>query len=162
MNLYELISKVEKQIAEQPNVRSLVRADIYKLNDVPNALYSVMGWTMGTHRIDARNGIATYALTIYYIDRNVPEANNEHMIVSFGSQVIGNVVNALADDGVAIDSYDLQPFVQRFADDCAGVYANLSVDLPIDLCYDSYATAADFNNDFNSDFLVGHNGIKIY
>jgi len=162
MTLYDIISATEGKIARQPNVRSLIRADIYKLDNIPNCLYSAMGWTMGTHRIDSRNGIATYSINLYYIDRNIAEANNEHMIVSYGIQVIGNIIQSLANDGIYFDSYDVQPFIQSFHDDCAGVYATLSIDAPIDGCYQDYIVG-DFNNDFNNDFDVDSGGhINLY
>jgi hypothetical protein len=48
--------------------------------------------------------------------------------------------------------YSFQVFNQRFVDECAGVFCNVSFSVPVDsVCADFFA---DFNDDFNDDFLI--------
>ena len=82
-------------------------------------------------------------------------------IQSVGIRVLDNIIRTLNENGVfAENEYTFQTFRQRFLDECAGVFTNVALSVPVsDLCEETYA---DFNNDFNVDFAIGGDGVKIY
>lgn len=159
MTLIEIIARLERIIAVQPNIHTVIRNDVYKLNGIPSARYGVMAWTQGTHQMDYRSGMATYQLYLYYIDRNNSRPNNDTEIVSFGIQVLNNIILTLSEQDIFIDDSQIQPFTERFTDDCAGAYATLNIQVPIDRCVVNYGEG-DYNRDYNVDFSTY--GIQAY
>lgn len=161
MTLLDLIRRLERIIAVQPNIHTVVRNDVYKLNSIPSAKYGVVAWTQGTHQMDYRSGMATYQLYLYYINRNTDRPNTETEIVSFGIQILNNIIFTMRQEDIFIDDVQIQPFTERFADDCAGAYATMNIQVPIDLCFENYSNqATDYNVDYDTDYLA--NGIKAY
>ena len=80
---------------------------------------------------------------------------------SVGIRVLDNIIRTLNENGVFAErEYTFQTFRQKFLDECAGVFTNVALSVPVsDLCEETYA---DFNNDFNVDFAIGGDGVKIY
>lgn len=160
MTLLDIIRSIERIVATQPNIHTIVRNDVYKLNSIPDVKYGVIAWTQGTHQMDYRSGMATYQIYLFYIDRKSDRSNIETEIVSFGVQVLNNIIFTLSAQDIFIDEAQVQPFTQRFADDCAGAYVTLNIQVPIDRCHEDYTTAIDYNTDYDTDYLA--NGIKAY
>lgn len=160
MTLLEILYKLELAIAGQPNVKTVIHNDVYKLNSIPDVRYGVMAWTQGTHQMDYRTGMATYQLYLYYIDRNNARPNHDTEIISFGTQILNNVILTLSGEDIFIDGATIQPFTERFADDCAGVYATINIQTPISTCFNNYGPHGEFNEDYNVDFNLY--GIRYY
>ena len=74
-------------------------------------------------------------------------------------QVLDNIIRTLEEQGIIAETpYTFTTFNQRFLDECAGVFSNVALSVPVeDICADTYA---DFNNDFNEDFNIGN--AKVY
>lgn len=161
MTLSELIRKIEVAASGTPSVSSIVRNDIFRLNSLPNAEYAVFGWTQGQHYTTVTSSLITYNFTFFYIDRLRADKRNELEIQSVGIQVLDNLIRTLELNGVYAESqYNFTTFNQRFLDECAGVFTNVALTVPVsDLCEETYA---DFNDDFNVDFAIGNGGVKIY
>ena len=57
---------------------------------------------------------------------------------------------------MAVQDWALHPFTYRFKDECAGVYADAVLEVPVSLpcgaVYEELENMADFNADFNEDF----------
>lgn len=157
MTLLEIIERIKAIAAEQPIIHSIVENDVYRLNAIPDVRYSCFGITQGTHRVEL-SGMGHYQFYLYYIDRLTESVDNETECVSVGAQVLANIVFTLESMGVWCEDYDVQPFIQKFADQCAGCYAILTVNAPVSQCADFY-TMADYNEDYNKDYL---SNIDIY
>lgn len=152
MTLRDVIHKVELVASVQPSVAMIVRNDIYRLNACPAARYGAFAWTQGQHSGSVESGEMRYALTLFYVDRLTADRSNELEVQSCGVQTIDNVLRRLADLGLGVEGYTLQPFNQRFTDECAGVFTNVTLAAPINgVCADKFG---DFNEDFNEDFLI--------
>lgn len=150
MNLLQVIKLIEKAAMLQPSINMIVRHDVFRINNAPSLKYGVFAWTQGQHS-GSINGMQTYNFTLFYVDRLREDLNNQTEIHSVGCETIFNIVKMLEDKNVFIDSWNIQPFNQRFTDSCAGVYANVSVQTTAThLCFETFA---DFNDDFNDDFL---------
>lgn len=159
MTLTDTIRTIEAVAGGMPSVCSIVRNDIFRLNSLPNAEYAVFGWTQGQHAASVESSLITFNFTFFYVDRLTADKRNELEIQSVGIAVLDNIIRLLGDNSVyAENPYTFTTFDQRFVDECAGVFTNVALSVPVgDLCSESYA---DFNDDFNEDFNIGN--AKIY
>lgn len=132
MTLYELVKQIEEVASAQPSVRLIVENDIYKLNDCADALYGVFAFTQNEHSTSAESDVITYNFTLFYVDRLLDDESNLIEVQSTAIQVLDNILSFLNDGGVAVGDYTFQPFNQRFADICAGVYTNVALSVAKD------------------------------
>ena len=70
-----------------------------------------------------------------------------------GIQALDNIFQLLDEKGIApVSEITYTTFLQRFLDECAGVYASVAFQVPVQgLCGEEFA---DFSNDFNEDFAI--------
>lgn len=152
MTLFDIITGIERVALRQPGVRMVVRNDIFRLNAAPDVRYGVFGWLQREHAARVDSSFIEYAFTFFYVDRLTADHGNEVEIQSEGVQTLDNIIRTV--DGwapVAVD-WTFTTFNQRFTDECAGVFANVTFRVPLgSVCPDSWP---DFNADFNNDFLI--------
>ena len=157
MTLLETIRLIEGVAAQQPAVRTIVRQDVTRLNERPDLRYGVVAWQQGVHTESAAGDIARYAFTLFYIDRLTPDRGNAAEVQSTGCEVLGSVLRYIAGEtAVGVDDWQLHPFTYRFKDECAGVWAEAVLEVPVSLpcgaVYGELVNLADFNADYNADF----------
>lgn len=139
MNLLQTLRAIEKTAALQPNVGTVVRNDVFRLNASPVVRYGVFAWLQNEHSTNAETGIITYNFTFFYVDRLTEDKGNEVQIQSVGIETLENILQSLADRGIYPDTYSFRTFNQRFADECAGVFCNVSLQTSKDgLCGTSW------------------------
>lgn len=137
MTLLETIRTMETVALQQASVETVVENDVFRLNAMPNVKYGVFAFTQGQHTSSTENGFTTYGFSIFYIDRLNEDRSNQIQIQSTGERTLRNILLILADAGIEASQYTIQPFNQRFADECAGVYADVRLTVPNDgLCPD--------------------------
>lgn len=152
MNLYQTIKAVERAAASQPNVQMIVRNDVFRLNEAPDRKYGVFAWLQGEHTGTVQGYIQTFAFTFFYVDRLTEDKGNEVEVQSAACEVLHNILLELSERGFGVNDYRVRTFNQRFTDECAGAFANVSIEVPVDsACAEMFA---DFNEDFNEDFLI--------
>lgn len=151
MTLLQVINIIEAVASKQPAVNMIVQNDVFRINSVPSLKYGVFAWTQGQHNSTVE-GLVTFNFTFFYVDRLLDNLNNQIEIQSVGVEVLGNIIRTLEDFDIGVEGYTIQPFNQRFTDECAGVFAN--VRLTTTATYLCAETFADFNLDFNEDFLI--------
>lgn len=148
MTLKTIIDKLSDIAIATPNVRSVVINDIYRENALQSVDYATIGILQDEHTVTADT--VTYGITLVYIDRLLPDASNEVDIQSNGMITLAHIINALQeDDEVSVDDeVTYTSYNQRFADDCAGVYAtvNITAEAVLGMCpivhdkYQAYIT----------------------
>lgn len=140
MTLRDLTNIINAAGEAQPSVRTVVPLDVFRLNTMPDARYGVFAWTQQQHRIDVERGFARFAFTLFYVDRINDSRDNEIIVQSTGVSTLANVIRTVIASGVDMDGEALfQPFTQRFADDCAGVFTNVTFFVPLDTtCAETY------------------------
>ena len=153
MTLTQVIHTIELVAGGQPTIHSIVRNDIFRLNALPDAKYGVFGWTQGQHASEIGSSLITYRFTFFYIDRLTADLGNQVEIQSVGIQALDNIIRLLEGMGMeSVSEITYTTFNQRFHDECAGVFASVALQVPVQgLCGESFA---DFNNDFNEDFAI--------
>lgn len=158
MNLLQTIQIIERTAAEQPLVGTVVRNDVFRLNASPVVRYGAFAWLQNEHSTSEDSGLITFNFTFFYVDRLLADKSNEVQIQSQGIETLENILHALAGKGLFAGSYTYRTFNQRFADECAGVFCNVTLETAKDtLCAEAYEylqNVADFNLDYNEDFKV--------
>lgn len=126
MTLFEIINKLKDIAINKPNINYVGDGDVYTLNSLPNLDYSVFFITQNEHSIDGNTII--YNLNLFYIDRIADSEDNVLNIQSDGILQLTNIINTLVfSEDVDVDGeITFVPFIQRFADNCAGVYCSVS------------------------------------
>lgn len=128
MTLYEVITDILNIAKQQPNINHTGEGDIYSLNSLPNIDYNVF-WVTQSNHTQGENTV-TYNLVLYYIDRLLPDASNRLQIQSQGMLALNNIINIYNQMNPDIQiEYDINytTFTHRFTDDCAGVFANVTI-----------------------------------
>lgn len=126
MTLFEIINKLKTIAISKPNINWVCDGDVYTLNSVPDINYSAFFITQNEHSIDSNT--ITYNLNLFYIDRIADSEDNVLNIQSDGILQLTNIINHLVfSEDVDVDGeINFVPFIQRFADNCAGVYCSVS------------------------------------
>jgi len=128
MNLYQTIQAIEATASRQPNIRTIVRNDVFRLNAQPGVRYGVFAWLQNEHTTDADSQLITWNFTLFYVDRLTEDKGNEIQIQSVGMEVLDNILKTLPDFGLFPSIYSFRTFNQRFADECAGVFCNVQLE----------------------------------
>ena len=123
----------------QHNVRTVGEGDLYRdLSSDPSIKYDVLYITQNQHQ--SEETVDRYSFNLFFISRQEDtEAGNALQLQSIGKEVIENVVRIFCDEYFAevYGTIYWQPFVQRFADLTAGIYAIITLEVPKDnICID--------------------------
>lgn len=153
MTLLDVIKTIESVAFQQPSVNMVVRNDVFRLNSKSDARYGVFAWTQGQHSSSPDSDLMTYSFTFFYVDRLQNDLENQIEVQSVGVQTLDNILRRLDEIGLYVDStYTFQTFNQRFFDECAGVFCNVSLQIPVSsVCADDMS---DYLNNFNDDSLI--------
>ena len=141
MTLLQVIKAFEAIASNQPSVNMIVQNDIFRLNACSNARYGVFGWTQGIHSTCVDSNTISYQFTFFYVDRLTEDRSNQIEVQSVGIETLDNIIRDMDAKGLHVDSnYTMQTFNQRFLDECAGVFCNVSISVPAaSLCSESFA-----------------------
>lgn len=139
MTLKQVIKQLQKIALTQRNVRYTGEGNLYRdLNAQGTVEYDIFYITQNQHQ--SVEDFDRYSFNLFYISRLESEdAGNALQIQSVGKEVVENVVKIFCAD---FDSevYNItywQPFVQRFSDLTAGIYAIITLEVPKDsVCID--------------------------
>lgn len=151
MTLSQIIRLIEGVAKNQPSINMIVRNDVYRLNEKADAKYGVFAWLQGQHSASVSSSLISYQFTFFYVDRLKADLSNQIEVQSVGMETLDNILRQLSERGLYIDNYTLQPFNQRFLDECSGVFASVTIQAEANgYCAESFAdmVEADFNDDF--------------
>lgn len=154
MTLIQVIKAFEIIASHQPSVNMIVQNDIFRLNAKSDARYGVFGWTQGIHSTGVDSNSINYQFTFFYVDRLTEDKSNQIEVQSVGIDTLDNIIREMDSRGLFVEAnYTMQTFNQRFLDECAGVFCNVTISVPAtSLCSESFA---DFlESDFNDDFMI--------
>lgn len=139
MTLQDIVALLERTAGNQPAVRTIVPGDVFRLNAMPSVRYGVFAWVQGQHTATIDGRFITFRFSLFYVDRLTEAHGNQVEVQSVGIETLQNVLRTLQDEGVDVDQPTFQPFNQRFADECAGVYTTVGLTVPVEwACADIY------------------------
>lgn len=132
MTLKQVITELCRIALTQHNVRSAGYNDLYAaLNTDASIKYDVWFVTQNQHQ--SEGDFDRYSFNLFYISRlENTDGENELQIQSIGKEVIDNVVKIFCElyDAEVYGVTYYQPFTQRFASLCAGIYAIITLEVP--------------------------------
>ena len=148
MTLIETIKTLESVASRQPSVKMVVENDVFRLNSISDAKYGVFAFVQGQHSSSVDSGVITYTFSLFYVDRLTNDRSNQIEIQSVGIQTLDNIIRELDDMGIYSEqTYTFQVFNQRFVDECAGVFCNVNLSVPVgSVCPETF--------DGNDDILI--------
>ena len=145
MTLFNVIRGLERIALTHPNIRTAEDGSIYDIaNANPSIKYGAFVVTQNVHRQDEQ--FDHYGLTLFYFDRLIDDMDSNRLqIQSFGKQVLGNIIHVFCDQyDIDLPTITYTTWTQRFADLCAGCYAQFEFDVPLDyLCPEDYEDEED-------------------
>lgn len=139
ITLAKIIDVICSIASGERNINTVVLNDIYELDAQPDVKYSVFGLTQDVHSEDDQ--FVYYRFFLYYINRITnDDRSNEILNQSTGIQVLRNIIRKTIEylDIEVPEEIRYNPFIQKFADVCSGVYAEVVFAVPIDLCVEDY------------------------
>ena len=140
MTLYQIIRRLETFALTLPNVRTASDGDVYDgLNDNPELKYGVFFITQNTHQ--EFEDMDRYGLTLFYIDRlDDTLEDNRLQIQSIGKEIISVILRDFCEEyDIDLPTINYTPFTQKFKDETAGVYAQLTIDIIKGICADDFS-----------------------
>lgn len=140
MTLKEAIKMIEMVASQQPSVNMIVEHDVFRLNSIPDAKYGVFAWLQGQHSTSVDSNTISLQFTFFYVDRLTEDKGNQLEVQSVGIQTLDNILRTLEENGLWVSNYNFQVFNQRFLDECAGVFSNVTIDMPISSVCPEYFT----------------------
>lgn len=148
MTLLQVVKAVELTAMNQPSVNMIVENDVFRLNEKADAKYGVFAFVQGQHTSTLDSSFINFAFTFFYVDRLKNDLSNQLEVQSVGIETLDNILRLLDEKGIFVESqYTFQVFNQRFLDECAGVFCNVTLSVPVGyLCPESFG---DFNEDFD-------------
>ena len=137
MTLHEIVNQILEIAQQQPNINYVGEGDIYELNKLPNINYGVFFVTQTNHTVN--EDTIEYNLTLFYIDRLLPDGSNTLQIQSQSMLVLNNIINIFnqLNPDVSIEgTINFTTFTHRFADNCGGSFCNVTIttDNQIGIC----------------------------
>lgn len=142
MTLIQVIHILQQIALQQPNIRTATDGSIYEfLNANPSVEYDVFHVSQTTHRIE--EDVDYYGFNLFYVSRlDATMENNRLTIQSVAKEALTNIVRSFCEEYAAIDELPIlrfYPFTQRFNDECAGMYVQLEIGIPVDwVCEDDF------------------------
>ena len=134
MTLYQVIQELQHIAKGQHNIMYTGEGDLYRdLNAQASVKYDIFYITQNQHSTE--NDFDRYSFNLFYISRlSDVDGENALQIQSIGKEVLNNIIKTFCEDYDAevLGTIYWQPFTQRFADETAGVYATVTLEVPVD------------------------------
>lgn len=159
MTLLEVIRTIEGVAAAQPSVNTLVRDNVFLLDENPAVRYGAFAWVQQQHGENLENDFRTYRFTFFYVDRLTESRANAVECQSVGFDTLGNILRELAET-FDVDEWSIDTFAdykrENFADMTAGAYASVTLRALRGGCFEGFSTrtGGDYGYDYNEDYLT--------
>jgi len=126
--LIEFVKLIRSVAAAQPAINQIVDNDVYKLNSLKDAEYSVFAWQQRQHTEEVDFWL--FSFQFFYLDRLTQDGGNELETQSIALDILSNIIGTIVSIGGGeielVTNPTYQPFTQKFKDECAGAYATVT------------------------------------
>ena len=130
MNIVQLNNFIEKIVSCTEIVKSFYTNSVYECWNTEEVKYGSISFCIT--KTQMRERTMTYDAIIYYGDRLLEDKSNRNAIWSDATQVIQSIIGTVnsVDGEITISyPYNLTLFEQKFADELAGAYAEISIEV---------------------------------
>lgn len=139
MTLYSIIEKLKYISLQQPNIRLAEEGSVYEImNSNPSIKYNAFVISQQNHRKDEQ--FAYYTFNLFVIDRLVDDLeSNRTQAQSMAIETLTNIIYTLENvyDVDIENNMNFTTFTQKFADECAGAYLQITFQVEKELyCVD--------------------------
>lgn len=138
MNYFEFNALIKNAFGKHPFVNNIY-SDVYRDDHTDNIVYPCVVYNVQSISVNT-DGTTSVSMVVYFIDRITPEGDNVIQVQSLGISAITEVLNAIKDidDVDILESFTFTPFRNQFADNCAGVFCNVTLLFVSDMgnCHD--------------------------
>lgn len=134
MNLVQLKNKIQTSSLATPLVSSFYSGNVYDNWIKQNIQYGSIN--LAIESLDKRDSIDLVTAIIYYGDR---VDNNEEQIYTDAKNVLTSILNS-----IDVNAFSINYFNQKFADELAGGYVRVQVEIEDDLGDCLYELPSDF------------------
>lgn len=157
MNYYNLLRTLKSLSNTHSLVNDYAEGDVYEYMNSGMHKYPCVFMTMNNITSDSES--TNYNFTMFYIDRLISDGSNKINVQSIGVQVIKQILSKLFDiyPEIEISSTEYTPFTEKFADDCAGVFCQISLSDELDAA--SYEVDCVEQNFETKELTIKENGI---
>lgn len=131
MNLVQFIKHLGETALSLKNVNSFTNADVYVTYNQPDIRYSNISFSHTSATIS--QGILTLSGVLTYADKMMENRANLTAIQSDGIMQLNLLLEKL-DEEISYSEVQFQFFEQSFADKLAGVYAQVTFEMPYNVC----------------------------
>lgn len=139
MNLAQFITYVKETSLRSPFINQAIDGDVYQINSIENQ-YGIFCVTPMS--VTTTDNIMTINSTMFYVDRLVEGETNMNQIQSDGVTCLKTIIEEITNDedvDISLDSDVIYTiFRYKFTDECAGVFAEVSLNVSNDDCEESY------------------------
>lgn len=129
MKYKELVKLIKDISLSLPDVNSFYTGDVYEINADQSVKYASVVLTNQEHNFDNNNDKFNYNFVLFFIDRLLDDESNRIDVQTAGISALKNIVTALEDYGIIIDSFRFTLFKERFNDVCSGAYATFTIQI---------------------------------
>lgn len=139
MNLAQFITYIKETSLRSPLIKQAIDGDVYQINSIENQ-YGIFCITPMS--VTTSDNTMTINNTLFYVDRLVEGETNMNQIQSDGVTCLKTIIEEITNDedvdiSLAGDvTYTI--FRHKFTDECAGVFAEVGLNVSNDDCEESY------------------------
>lgn len=154
-NLYKIINTFKHISLEHPLVHRFAEGDVYtNLNEDKEKKYPVIN--LDIDNITVGNNFQTVTGNLFYIDRLLDDESNRVEVQSAGMRTLQSIINKIVEEMPwNWTSQTYNPFTEKFADLCAGVYVTFTMEVPVEeICADDLFVPAVINITKNGEYDV--------
>ena len=141
MNLAQFIQYVKETSLRSPFINQAIDGDVYQINSIENQ-YGIFCITPMS--VTTTDNVMTINSTMFYVDRLVEGETNMNQIQSDGITCLKTIIEEITNDedvDISLDGDVIYTiFRYKFTDECAGVFAEVSLNVSNDDCEESYLT----------------------
>lgn len=134
MSWSDLALKIETALRATGYVHSVYEGDVYDIWNNSEVQYVSACYDEVSLTQESGDGLDTYNVMVYVADRLTEDNSNSRQARDFAYAVLKMAVATLRQyQPIAVSHSDFTPFVQKFADNLAGYYTQLSITVPSDI-----------------------------
>ena len=133
MSWSDLAEKIESALRATGYVHSVYEGDVYDIWNNSEVPYVSACFDEVALDDSVNDSLDVYNVMVYVADRLTEDNGNSRQARDFSHAVFKMAVATLRQQHIAVECGALTPFVQKFADNLAGYYAQLTITVPSDL-----------------------------
>lgn len=132
MNYKQIIDYILDVASKNISVNEVNEGDVYEILNSKQHRYPSIILTPQTVT-STNSDTETLNAILFFVDRLTDTQENKIMIQSQGISVLRQILEKCAEENIFdIESYTFTPFTEKFTDECAGVFVNITVNYTID------------------------------